>query len=319
MQLSDFGTEEQRVAALKELDILDTPPEERFDRLTRIATRIFNVPVAQITLLDGDRQWFKSIQGAELTEVPRAITFCTHTVETANGTMVVTDAEKDSRFDGNPMVHSEPNIRFYAGSSLSYSENVRLGTLCILDVKPRQMSENDIAILEDLAAVAQREIITMQLAMLDELTGLSNRRGFISRAESSLSLAKRENIKVSLAFIDLDKFKLINDNFGHKKGDEALVVFSRLVKSVCRSSDLIARIGGDEFVVLFMGSDKDSAEKKLKNLAEKIVEVNSNSPYEILFSHGVVECDLQKEISISALLDESDKLMYVDKNQKRKN
>ena len=244
MQLSDFGTEEQRVAALKELDILDTPPEERFDRLTRIATRIFNVPVAQITLLDGDRQWFKSIQGAELTEVPRAITFCTHTVETANGTMVITDAEKDSRFDGNPMVHSEPNIRFYAGSSLSYSENVRLGTLCILDVKPRQMSENDIAILE---------------------------------------------------------------------------VFSRLVKSVCRSSDLIARIGGDEFVVLFMGSDKDSAEKKLKNLAEKIVEVNSNSPYEILFSHGVVECDLQKEISISALLDESDKLMYVDKNQKRKN
>jgi diguanylate cyclase (GGDEF)-like protein len=180
------------------------------------------------------------------------------------------------------------------------------------------MSENDIAILEDLAAVAQREIITMQLAMLDELTGLSNRRGFISRAESSLSLAKRENIKVSLAFIDLDKFKMINDNFGHKKGDEALVVFSRLVKSVCRSSDLIARIGGDEFVVLFMGSDKESAEKKLKNLAEKIMEVNSNSPYKILFSHGVVECDLQNKISISALLDESDKLMYVDKNQKRK-
>lgn len=308
--------ESKRASALKELAILDTPREERFERLTRIAARIFNVPVAQITLLDGDRQWFKSIQGSELTEVPRAMTFCTHTVESEGGTMVVNDATKDQRFDGNPLVHSAPNVRFYAGVSLYYYNNVPLGTLCILDIKPRKMSDADMAILEDIAAIAQREMVSIQLAMLDELTGLSNRRGFISNAENFMLLAQREDKKVSLAFIDLDDFKIINDNFGHKKGDEALKEFSEELQSACRASDLVARIGGDEFAVLFMGADKQAAANKLARLSDTLTEKNKHSAHQLLFSFGVVECDLSAEFDIVELLDEGDQLMYADKNQR---
>lgn len=315
--MNHFSVEEKRAAALKELYILDTPPEERFERLTRIASRIFNVPIAQITLLDGERQWFKSFHGSDITEVPRAITFCTHTVEEETGTMVVNDATEDSRFDGNPLVHADPHIKFYAGSSLSYSKDIRLGTLCILDVKPREMSSDDIAMLEDLAAIAQREIVTIQLAMLDELTGLSNRRGFTNRAESYLSLAQQDNKNVSMAFIDLDNFKTINDTFGHKEGDEALITFARLLQSVCRQSDLIARIGGDEFAVLFVGADKDAAANQLEKLSLKLGDINKSSPYEILFSYGIVQSNLQCHTSIAELIDQSDSLMYTDKKSKQ--
>jgi diguanylate cyclase (GGDEF)-like protein/PAS domain S-box-containing protein len=149
--------EEKRLATLRGLNVLDTPPEERFDRLTRLAQRIFDVPIAVITLVDSNRQWFKSCQGLDATETPRSISFCGHAI-LGNEVFVIPDAALDPRFADNPLVAGAPHIRFYAGQPLKANNGSRLGTLCILDIKPRQPSQADLDVLRDLAALVESEL-----------------------------------------------------------------------------------------------------------------------------------------------------------------
>lgn len=131
-----------RLAALRRLAILDTPPEERFDRVTRLAQQRFGVPVALITLIDSDRQWFKSRQGTDICETPRDVSFCAHAI-LHDDILVVPDACRDSRFSSNPLVTGEPFIRFYAGRPLADAEGHRLGTLCIVDTRCRSFDDAD--------------------------------------------------------------------------------------------------------------------------------------------------------------------------------
>ncbi len=149
--------EEKRLATLRGLNILDTPPEERFDRLTRLAQRIFDVPIAVITLIDSNRQWFKSCQGLDATETPRRISFCGHAIHN-DEIFVISDATLDSRFADNPLVAGAPHIRFYAGQPLKTSNGSRLGTLCIIDKNPRHPSRAELGILLDLAALVENEL-----------------------------------------------------------------------------------------------------------------------------------------------------------------
>lgn len=149
--------EQQRLRALQKLCILDTPPEERLDRITRIATHFFNVPIALVTLVDAQRQWFKSCQGLDVSETPRSISFCGHTI-LGNTAMVVPDTLRDPRFADNPLVESEPRIRFYAGYPLSAADGSKLGTLCLIDRRPRKLRAADLDVLRDLAAWAEEEV-----------------------------------------------------------------------------------------------------------------------------------------------------------------
>jgi PAS domain-containing protein len=148
--------EAARLAALGRLGLLDTPPEERFDRLTRIARRIFDVPFAFITLGDAERQWNKSRQGAATAAVPRDVSFCAHAI-LGDGPLVVPDATQDPRFAENPGVAGKPGIRFYAGQPLHSPDGYNLGTLCILDRRPHVFSPDDRAALADLAALVEAE------------------------------------------------------------------------------------------------------------------------------------------------------------------
>jgi signal transduction histidine kinase len=154
--------EADRLAALRSLFILDTPPEERFDRLTRLAKRLFNVPIALISLVDANRQWFKSRQGLSVSETPRHISFCGHAI-LQDEPLVIEDALLDPRFADNPLVTGKPHVRFYAGQPLLGPGNHKLGTLCIIDRQPRQMSPADLAALRDLAALAQEELNATEL------------------------------------------------------------------------------------------------------------------------------------------------------------
>jgi len=146
-----------RIASLYALDLLDTPPEERFDRLTSCATKIFHVPISTLTLIDVNREWFKSCQGLSKTEGDRAISFCGHAL-VENEILIIPDTLKDERFKDNPMVTGEPYIRFYAGVPIMSSDDQRIGVFCIKDTKPRDFSEDDIFILKGLAAWAELEI-----------------------------------------------------------------------------------------------------------------------------------------------------------------
>ncbi len=155
--------EAERVAALRRLGILDTPPEERFDRHTRIASALFRVPIALVSLVDADRQWFKSCFGTDVCESSRETSFCAHAIAGNTNLLVVPDALQDERFRDNPLVSDGPRIRFYAGSVLHSPEGKRIGTLCILDVRPRNLSEEERRLLGDVAAAVEAELCTPQL------------------------------------------------------------------------------------------------------------------------------------------------------------
>lgn len=146
-----------RLETLHSLKILDTEPEERFDRITRVAAQLFNVPVAIVSLIDANRQWFKSCQGISAKETPRSISFCAHAI-LGDDVFCVNDALLDPRFADNPLVIGEPHIRFYAGFPIAAENGTKLGTLCIVDRKPRQISERETQLLRDLGYWVHTEL-----------------------------------------------------------------------------------------------------------------------------------------------------------------
>jgi phosphoribosyl 1,2-cyclic phosphodiesterase/CheY-like chemotaxis protein len=151
------ANEVERLTALDALGILDTEPEERFDRLTRIAAATFDVPIALVSLIDRDRQWFKSACGGIFSESPRDMSFCAHAI-LDDRVMVVPDALSDPRFADNPAVVGEPRVRFYAGSPLVIDSGIRVGTLCLADTRPRDLDQARIEALSDLADLVVQEL-----------------------------------------------------------------------------------------------------------------------------------------------------------------
>lgn len=156
MKKTELSGEELRLAALKEFHILDTLPEKEFDDITLLASQICETPVAAISLVDENRQWFKSSIGLKVTETPRDCAFCDHTIR-QDGLLVVPDACADSRFAANPLVTGEPHIRFYAGAPLITSDGYRIGSLCVIDYKPREITETQVRSINALA----RSVMTL--------------------------------------------------------------------------------------------------------------------------------------------------------------
>ena len=310
--------EAERLATLRSLNILDTPPEERFDRLTRLAKRMFDVPIALVSLVDEDRQWFKSCTGLEATETSREISFCGHAI-LDDRVFMIPDALEDERFFDNPLVTEEPFIRFYGGCPLRFPNGHRLGTLCLIDTRPREFDEEDLQSLRDLAELAERELVAFQLATLDDLTKISNRRGFISLAQKSLDICRRHEIPASLVYFDLDSFKPINDQYGHAEGDNALKVFAEQMRKAFRDSDVFGRIGGDEFALLLTNTDKVLAEEVTQRFCKMTEAYNNTSDkdYQLQFSHGIATTNHQPPASVEELLEEADGLMYKNKTNRR--
>ncbi len=159
--------EADRISALRELGVLDTPPEERFDRITRLATRMFRVPIALVSLVDVNRQWFKSCQGLGVSETGREVSFCGHAI-LEGGIMVIPDARKDPRFCDNPIVTGPPHVLFYAGHVLKGPRGRKMGTLCLIDHGPREFDGEDRKLLRDLAAIAERELNLAEVGHLQK-------------------------------------------------------------------------------------------------------------------------------------------------------
>ncbi|WP_251978293.1 GAF domain-containing protein [Salinicola avicenniae] len=163
------ANEAERMALLRDLQLLDSGADAGFDRLTELATQIFDLPMSMITLIDEDRQWFKSRQGLSVCETPRRISFCGHVV--ADGMpMVVCNALKDPRFSDNPLVTGSPFIRFYAGYPLFAAPDLCVGTLCIIGTMPRAFEDNEMHRLALLAAQAE-ELIKLHVARLQQNQG----------------------------------------------------------------------------------------------------------------------------------------------------
>lgn len=159
--------EARRLQVLIDLDLLDSPPDERFDRITRLAARLFDVPTALVSLVDAERQWFKSRVGMALEQTPRSSSFCAHAIR-QDGVMVVTDACLDERFADNPLVRGDDPVRFYAGSPIEVGDGVRIGTLCIIDRVPREFGHDERTLLRDLAGIVANEVAALELKAVAE-------------------------------------------------------------------------------------------------------------------------------------------------------
>lgn len=307
--------EAHRLAALRALHILDTAPEERYDRITRLARRLFDVPVALVSLVDAERQWFKSHAGIEARQTPRSVSFCTHAIA-GDALMVVPDAHDDPRFAGTPLVTGSPHIRFYAGRPLAAPGGERVGTLCLIDHQPRRFSDEDASLLDDLAAIAEQELATAVMALTDPLTQVNNRRGFLWLARHALALCKRLAQPACLMYFDLDQFKPINDRYGHAEGDRALREFAGILQRSVRQADVVGRLGGDEFAVLLAPADEATADRLLLRVQAAIAEFNQErSPgYALQSSCGVVRYRPDRHSDLDALMAEADALMYQAKD-----
>lgn len=161
--LSPF--ENERLTLLKALQLLDTPPEPAFDRITRLACQLLQVPIALVSLVDEQRQWFKSRVGLEACETPREYAFCAHAILQTEP-LVVNDARSDPRFVDNPLVTGAPGIRFYAGVQLRSRQGYPLGTLCIIDNKARELSATELALLQDLAGIVNEQLLQRERSQL---------------------------------------------------------------------------------------------------------------------------------------------------------
>lgn len=257
--------EPERLQALEEYDVLDSEPEQAYDDLTLLASHICKTPIALVSLIDSDRQWFKSRVGLAVPETHRDVAFCAHAI-VAEKTMVVNDATLDERFARNPLVLGDPAIRFYAGAPLRVPGGQAIGTLCVIDRVPRELTPDQQAALEALSrqVVAQLELRRriselQQYSARDPLTGVFNRGYFDTLLPVELERSKRYDDQTALLLLDVDGFKQINDRIGHQEGDRVLVLLSGMLTRGVRAADVICRYGGEEFAVILPHTDLEVA------------------------------------------------------------
>ena len=254
--------EARRLQALHAYDLLDTVEEQAYQDFTTLASAVCRAPIALISLIDSERQWFKSKVGLDVSETPRDSAFCAHAILRPGETMEVPDALQDPRFATNPLVHGDPHIRFYAGAPILTPDGLPLGTVCIIDREPRRLLSVERQALESLArqVVTQLELSRARATLerenlTDTLTGLANRRAFDRRLQEEWVRHSRNRRPLALLAFDLDRFKRINDTHGHPAGDAVLVRAAKLLGGAIRLSDMAARTGGEEFAVLLPETD----------------------------------------------------------------
>jgi len=318
MSESSQVEEEQRLAALHDLNILDTPPERAFDRITALAKVAFQVPISLVSLVDEDRQWFKSRQGLDVPETPREYSICTYAIQN-DSALVICDTTLDPRTKTSPLVLDKPNIRFYAGAPLILADGHRIGTLCVIDTQPREFSLHQTTILRQLADMVVDEFKLRMLANKDGLTGARTRRSFLETLKIEALRSRRYDRPLSVLVFDLDHFKRINDLYGHSIGDAVLVRAIELCQWSIRDCDIVGRIGGEEFAVMLPETDLsgacNTAERLCQLFASNEISLEPN-PVRFTASFGVAEWNPLDD-AVAKALDRADKALYRAKEEGR--
>jgi diguanylate cyclase (GGDEF)-like protein len=261
----------QRLAAIERYALMDVYAEQSYNDIMLLASQIFQMPIVLISLVEKERQWFRSKIGLEVDQTPIDQSFCAHAILNSSEVMSVEDATQDSRFATNPLVLGDPNIRFYAGAPLVTPDGYALGTLCVIDRVPNRIQPAQAEALRALSRLVVNQFEMRRIAkelqnskedmlqtnqqlgellMTDTLTKIPNRRALEKRSEEEFSRASRSQTPISMLMVDIDKFKSINDQYGHARGDLVLERVAALLRSELRPHDFVARYGGEEFCVI---------------------------------------------------------------------
>jgi diguanylate cyclase (GGDEF)-like protein len=347
--------ETERLAALDRYGVLDSPAEAAFDELVSLIASVCEAPMALVSLVGAERQWFKAKVGVQYDESSREESFCGHAIAQPGRLMVVPDATIDPRFAGSPLVAGGPKIRFYAGAPLVTGDGHTLGTLCIMDTKPRFITSQQedalriggravMMLLEqrrtiaDLrlatgaqrrveeelrAEIAQRREAERQLSFSsshDGLTRLPNRAQFATQLQAALAgLHSPRGRRFAVCFIDLDRFKQVNDTLGHSVGDALLVEVGRRLNEVIRDGDAVARLGGDEFTMLIDGVVSEPAALAVSRRIASVLASKlhlGDSEFGVTASVGVCLVD-DTYATVEDILRDADIAMYASKDRGR--
>lgn len=279
----------QRLRELERYGVIDSPSDEHFERIVELASLIFAVPITAISLVEQHRQWFLCNLGLEASETPRDQAFCAHAIA-SDGVMVVPDATADPRFSSNPLVTAAPHIRFYAGAPLHSREGHNLGTLCVIDRQPRQITQQQERQLALLAQMVMHEIELRRQARLCPVTGLPIRQTFLTIGGHEVSRARREHLPLSLLCVDIDNLRLVNNRWGHRAGDQLLQAVVGLLRGVMREQDYAARLGDGEFALLLVGLEGQQALELAESLRQSVTSLpgaHSHSDFKLHISGGL--------------------------------
>jgi diguanylate cyclase (GGDEF)-like protein len=272
-----LNDEPGRLAALYRYQVLDTGPERPFETVVSLIEDLLETPICAVNLLDADRQWFKARRGLDVCETARDIAFCNQTIQ-QEGPLIVSDAAADPRFAENSMVTGEPHIRAYAGVPLVSPDGYQIGTLCAIDTKPREFAEHEIKLLTKCAKLVVDELELRLQAGTDELTGVMSRRYWMMMVQEEIQRAARNANLLSIAMFDIDKFKRINDTYGHAFGDLVIKSVVNACLEHVRAGSKLGRLGGEEFVLLFTECALDQAVVAAERCRRAIEDIRLTAP-----------------------------------------
>lgn len=331
-----INTETLRLADIHSLAIFYTPLDARFDRLTRLAQKALNVPVAAIALNHQGRLWFKSVQGWNVHELAVEDSYCARTL-LRDEPVIVQDTQLDPDLARCPLTTEAPHFRFYAGFPIRQRTGAVAGTFAVYDRQPRKPTPAEVQALRDLADLAQREFLTAELcdaqaqivnkldlarrsAMIDALTRVWNRRAAEELLQCAGEQAGREDSGLAVIVLDINDFKAINDSAGHPAGDQVLRKVASILVSNVREGDAVCRYGGDEFLVILQRIGREEAGSIAERIGRRIGEFpvrTRSGPVPVSVSIGVAMRPPGREASMEALVDAADQAMYRVKKEQR--
>lgn len=309
-QLPD--NESERIKALKRYEILDTILEKEYDDITRIASEICETPIALVSLIDPNRQWFKSHHGLDATETPRNVAFCAHAINTPNELLIIPDASKDERFKDNPLSTGNPNVIFYAGAPLNTKDGFSLGTLCVIDHKPRTLTEGQ---KESLKALSSLVISQFEMRLRNRQLSQANDKNLrLNKQLSELVYSLSHEVKTEISGI---KFlsEMIQEDYADKL-DNQVSTWLNLISS--RSTNLYSIIEG---LLDFTKAINKEIVYENFNLKEELENIKHLNNWENKYVINYIDCDIsikQSKISFiqifQNLLSNSIKFVEVDES-----
>jgi diguanylate cyclase (GGDEF)-like protein len=304
-----------RLAALARYEIVDTGIEAEFEQIVQLVQHVFGTPMAAVTLIDADRQWFKARRGLADPQTPRSIAFCHHTIAAAEG-LAVEDAEADPRFAGTPLVTGAPHIRSYLGAPLRTPDGYQVGALCAISDEVRRFSPADREIMRRFSDIVVTHMEMRQLASEDSLTRTLTRRAFDQLVFDAMALLHRHEQCAAVAIVDIDHFKRINDRFGHASGDAVLTAVAGALCASVGADGSVGRIGGEEFGILLHSRDRNHAVAQAEALRHAVAATRVADLPGITASIGLALFD-PGLASVQAWLQAADAALYAAKAQGR--